>query len=577
VDVSSYLERIKTGVSSAVDMKQLTKWVLNNTAHPKIDGSKWSFKDHEYQQEIMNNAAAHLVCRKCSQVGVSEMILRLVLGLVGMLPNHTAIYTLPTSGFSSKFSKTRIDPVILRSKALKELLDPNIDNVELKKIGTSFLYLLGTYTQSGAISIPADILVHDEVDFSDPQALTTFASRLGHAENGGIKRQFSTPTVEGFGISSLFSGSTQAHYGVICDSCNETVFPNFMEHVIVPGMEEPMVDFSKEDLDHNGYDIAGAWLSCPECRNRITEDNLADPDKRRWVHKYPDRDVHGYQIFPYDVIKYNPIAYTLKSIKDYEIRSDWVNFKVGLPDEDATNSFSQEVMDNHTTGKFVLPTVGAATGCVAGIDIGKVSWILIGKPVGKVLNVIYAEQIKQNSEGYLLNRVLELCGYFGVRRGVMDAGPEYSVSSAFVASGTMNKYFANYYVRNKTTSSLSHIQVDEEEGILKTARSVSFDLLVKRVNSGRVVFPQCKESRIIKQHLRCLKRVKGFDSVNEQTVRWMTTGDDHYGQALNYLNIAATLLDIKLSSSVVGSLPLMSKLRLTAFKDEPRVGLHRGN
>jgi len=573
VDVANYLERIKTGVSSTVDMKQITKWVLNNTAHPKIDGAKWSFKDHEYQQDIMNDASPHLICRKCSQVGVSEMILRLVLGLVGMLPNHTAIYTLPTSGFSSKFSKTRIDPVIARSKSLKELLDPNIDNVELKKIGTSFLYLLGTYTQSGAISIPADILVHDEVDFSDPQALTTFASRLGHAENGGFKRQFSTPTVEGFGISALFSGSTQAQYGIVCDACHDTVFPNFMEHVIIPGMEDPMTDFSKEDLEHNGYDIDGAWLSCPECHSKLSENNLADPEKRRWVHKYPDREVQGYQVFPYDVIKYNPISHTLKTVKDYEIRADWVNFKVGLPDEDATNSFSQEVMDNHTTGRFVLPAMGVATGCVAGIDIGKVSWILIGKPVGKVLNVIYAEQIKQNSEGYLLTRVIEICTYFGVRKGVMDAGPEYSVSSAFVASGVMNRYFANYYVRNKTTSSLSHIQIDEEEGILKTARSVSFDLLVKRVNSGRVVFPQHKEAKIIKQHLRNIKRVKGFDSVNEQTVRWISTGDDHYAQALNYLNIAATLLEMKLSNTTMGCLPLMSKLNLAANKDEARVGL----
>lgn len=574
IDAADFLERIKTGVSSTVDTSQLGSWLERNTAHPKLDGQNWSFEHHEYQIGILNDNAPELVGRKCSQVGFSEMTVRMVLGLLNLLPNHTAIYTLPTSGFASEFAKTRIDPVIQKSRILKNQIDPEVDNSALKKIGTSHLYIRGTFTQRGAISIPADILIHDEVDFSDPVAMTTYASRLGHAEAGGIKRKFSTPTVEGYGVSKDFVSSTQHYYGVRHSVCGKVVFPDFMRDVVVPGMENvPLEDFEKEDLEADEYDIDSAWLKCPECGMEISPANLADKDSRMWVAKYPDRLVHGYQVFPYDVIKYNPIAKTLRSVADYESKSDWVNFKIGLPSEDAASSFSEEVMQNHTSVRMLRPDEPAVSNCVAGIDVGKTSWILIGKPVNKDIKLVYAERIKTTVDGGILLRVLTLCKAFGVVKAVMDAGPDFTLSSGFVRADFGHRYFANYYVRNKTTSSLSHIHVDEEEGILKTARTVSFDQLVKRVNGGRYEFPMGAEGKLVKSHLRNMKRVKGVNSTGEPTANWVSVGDDHYAHALNYLNIAATLLEPGYKNGVTGSLPMMSTVRMKEPKNEHRVGL----
>lgn len=573
MDSSQFLDRIRMGVNSTVDMSRLSQWMIKNTMHPKKTGVPWGFDDHEFQIALIDETAAHMVCRKCSQVGVSEIVLRIALGLVNILPQHTAIYTLPTTGFASKFAKSRIEPVIAASKVLSAALDPNIDNVELKKIGSSFLYLLGTFTQTGAISVPADILIHDEVDFSDPQAMTTFASRLGHAEGGGIKREFSTPTVEGYGISKTFAGSSQAYRGVRCRSCSDMVFPNFMDDVVIQGFDDSLYDIDKEDLNNDAYKFENAWLSCPNCHNELTTDNLANPEEREWVHKYPDKVIKGYQVFSFDVIKYNPIAKTLSHLSDYSVKADWVNFKVGLPDEDASSSFSKEIMDSRTIGTVVLPAEHAASQTIMGIDIGKVSWVIIGKKVDKKIIILYAEKIRQTSDGHLLKRVLELAKFYGVVKGVMDAAPDFTTSSAFVSSSWMGRFYANYYVRNKTTSSLSHIAIDEEEGIVKTARSVSFDLLVKLVNSGRCEFPRTKETNVLKKHLRNIKRVKGANSMGDETINWVSIGDDHYAHALNYLNIAATLLGVKSTSTVVGVLPHMSTSHLKTKTDNMQVGL----
>jgi len=567
------MERVRTGVASSVDMSRLSKWLEINTAHPKLPGEPWSFKDHEFQIGIVNDQARDLVCRKCSQVGVSELTLRLVLGLVSILPQHTAIYTLPTAGFASKFAKSRFDPVIKASKFLSESLDRDIDNVELKKIGTSFLYILGTYTQTGAISVPADILVHDEVDFSDQQAMTTFSSRLGHAADGGIKRRFSTPTVEGFGISKAFAVSTQAHYGVKCDKCSDTVFPSFMDDVVIPGFDKALHDIDKEDLSNDSYNIEGAWLKCPSCGARITEANLADPSKREWVHKFPDRTVSGYQVFPYDVIRYNPISKTLRSLEDYAKKSDWVNFKVGLPDEDASNSFILEVMENNTVYNPLVPDYGVSSGTLMGVDVGKTSWVVIGKPVDRKIDVIYMERVRQTAEGYLLYRLNELSKMFGVVKSVIDAGPDFTTSSSFVAGAPVGVRYANYYTRSTSKGQLTHIKVNDEEGILTTERSTSFDLLVKAVNAGRVRFCKGVETLTLHTHLRNMKRVESFNTHGDRVINWVSTGDDHYAHALNYMNIAATLLEPKSGRKAVGVLPGITAAPISKYPSIPKVGL----
>ena len=201
----SFIERVRAGLSGGVDLSRLSQWICRNTRHQKYPDRHWNFKEHEFQIGIVNDSSNDMVVKKCSQVGLSEVSVRSTLGMIDIKPNSTAIYTLPTGGFATTFVKSRFDPVITDSPELRQKMDPETDNTSLKRIGGSFLYIRGTFTQTAAISVPADILIHDEVDFSDPLTLTSFTSRLGHVkEEDVIRRRFSTPTVSGFGVSLPF-------------------------------------------------------------------------------------------------------------------------------------------------------------------------------------------------------------------------------------------------------------------------------------------------------------------------------------------------------------------------------------
>jgi hypothetical protein len=138
-----------------------------------------------------------------------------MLGFVAISPDTVGIYTLPTVHEALRFSKSRIDPVIRGSKYLSSIIVNGNDSSSFKQLGTSQIFMAGTFGKA-LISIPTDILLCDEVDFSNPEVLVTAESRLSHSrltndelDIRGIRRKFSTPTLPQMGISALFEKSDQ--------------------------------------------------------------------------------------------------------------------------------------------------------------------------------------------------------------------------------------------------------------------------------------------------------------------------------------------------------------------------------
>ena len=60
-----------------------------------------------------------------------------------------------------------------------------------------------------------------------------------------------------------------------------------------------------------------------------------------------------------------------------------------------------------------------------------------------------------------------------------------------------------------------------------------------------------------------MKRVEQENSMGDMVANWVSNGDDHYGHALNYLNIADALTGSKFATSgVLGVLPMAQKVPL---------------
>ena len=548
-------------------MSRTAEWLCKYTSHPKDNTERWSFKDHEMQVEIANCDAPKACVRKCSQVGLSELSVRIMLCLLNIYSNSTGIYTLPTTSFARKFAKARIDSVVSGSEYLKAQVDSNNDSSELKQIGGSFLYITGSFGQTAAISVPADFLVRDEVDFSNQVALSTFASRLGHAEGGGITRDFSTPTVEKFGISDRYDKSTQARYAVVCDHCSRTVMPDFMQDVVIPGFDDETIKLERTDLDNPKIRIGEAFLKCPSCGKELTQANLCDASKRKWVHAYEkgSREWEGFQVFPFDVPSVNPVPKTLRAMDEYKKKADWVNFKVGVTYEDAETCFLRDVIERSTTLEWVRPRELAASGCVLGMDVGKVSHILIGRRNGFYLDIIHAERVKQDDDDAIFKRVIELIRMYRVVKAVVDAGPDFTTALKLIGKCYLNQVFACYYVRS-TRTSLANLDVKEVDQVINANRTATLDDTAKAANKGQIRYARMEETETIKEHLRSLKRVETDNARGERVASWVSTGPDHYGHAMNYLNMADDMTEFRGKHFPVAAMPMMQKVKIS---DEP--------
>lgn len=576
----NYLDRISSQATNVFDLSQIPQWLERNTKNPMDPDQMWNFKGHEYQKEILADMSDEVVAQKCSQVGASELWVRLMLAMLGLAKSITVIYVLPTTGFARKFSKARIDPVIEHSPILKGLMNRDVDSSELKQIGNNFLYIAGSYGQNSAISVPARGLFQDEVDFCNQTTLTTFNSRLGHNKPGEYyKRSFSTPTVDKYGINAMYRDSSKAHYTVQCDCCKERVAPNFMTDVEIPGFEGNVTVFEKEDMDNPLVDIDSAFVRCPSCKAPIDWQTILNPEKRLWIHEEPDNPIHGYQIVPFDVPEVNPIPRTLRQIKEYERKKDWVNFKIGYPFADAETSFLQEVIDKYATKNAERKPdddekeLVLAKNTVFGLDVGKTSWFTVMANIDGEARVIYYERIKQDGSNYLGVRVNFLIKVFGCMKGVVDAGPDISVSKFLVENNYEGKVWACYYVRQQK-GTLENFKLNEAEGIVTANRTGCFDAMAKRVNSGKTTFTRSTELPTMKLHLSNVKRVDNKNDQGEMVSTWVGTGEDHYAHSLNYAHIAMDMLMAGTTFSVAPSLPLMRRQKMKSERDTSQDQIH---
>lgn len=561
----SYFNRIANAVDRSNSLAYLSDWICK---HTKLKGKNYSWKHHEYQKDIVDDPHSRKNIKKCSQVGLSELSVRLTLAFLGVSRDSCAIYTLPTARFSSKFSKARFDPVIEQSETLSGLRIRSADSAEMKRLGSSVLYLQGTYGQASAISIPANLLIHDEIDFSDADVVATYQSRLRHAETDeygfkGITYRFSTPTVTGFGISAAFEHSTKKYYFVRCSKCNHTGAPDFFRDTVLPGYDDDLSKFSNIDAKNPNYKLEEAYLACPKCGHNLSAD-LLDPSKREWVAMHPSAREAGWQVNPFDVPVYNSIPSLLLQAGDYKRIGDWWNFTLGMEYEDADNTFLLDPFSKGRVATWTPPEVGAY-GTFAGLDVGKLSHLIIGRENsdGKV-EIIYAEKIKMTGDVQLAEKVKERMDQFGVGLLVIDAMPDFSTALTLIGMSRPGQVYANYYQQNQPKNKLTNYVIKEEESVISSYKTGVFDEFCKLHNGYGIAYPHHPEIDEVKRHMQNTKKIINTNASNIEEAQgmWIRTGEDHYAHAMNYAMIAKELMEQLVSSIGFSVAPAVSSVRM---------------
>ena len=530
---ASHLNRIKSSLSNEFNLTTIPEWIEKNT---KIRGENFSFKDHEYQLAVLRDQAQEVNIRKCSQIGLTELTVRYTLAVSRIIDGFSTIYTLPTADMATKFSKTRIDPVIESSEDLAFAVDANTDNTEMKRLGDSFIYFKGTFGAKAAISTPADLLVHDEFDFSDLSVLTTYQSRLTHSSHK-LQRNFSTPTLPGFGISEKFANSKRKWQMVKCDHCAHSFLPNYFEHVKIPNFDNDLRSINANNL--KSIDYKQAKLLCPHCGK---EPNLF-PEYRTWVVENPDDnyDASGWQIQPFDAPAIITMPDLIVASTRYKRYEDFINFNLGLPAESRENSLARdELLALHLDG------IPAFTTHVMGVDMGMTCHVVIaGVNFDGSMHVVHREKVPLYT---LTARRLELAAKYRLSMSVFDAYP-YTETILRMQNEDPNLY-ASVYTTSKSTElyKVKSIAEDSEKGKLPLRqvdvnRNKAFDDLMMTLREQKIFFAKDAHTDEFIAHCLDMKRIQSFTQDQEMQFVWKKSekGNDHFFHALLYCHVAAKL------------------------------------
>jgi hypothetical protein len=530
---ADFFIRLKDNLVGGDIFGNIGDWLMENTT---LGGKPFSFFEHEFQKEIAADGTPDGVVTKCSQVGLTELAVRISLAYVGISNGRSLIYVLPTSNFAAKFCKSRIDPIVDNSKKLSELLVTAANSASMKRFGDSILYINGAANENQAISVPAQGLFIDEYDRCNQAVLGMYNSRSRHTKGDYFKRKWSTPTAEGYGVDELYAASRQARYVVKCDHCETYQFPDFFRDVVIPGFDDGFENFDKDMLNMSEILWRDAYLACPGCRLPLDR-ALANPERREWVRAYPDREISGYQVLPFDLIAYNTTASVINQIKDYTRVADYRNMVHGLAYTPPNAKFDSKVVEKLTK----IMEDARARGCCVGVDVGKTCYIVIGRKLSGIYHIQKLIRLKIG-DGALTPQFIKLFGDFSLRRMVIDAGPDFEL-----VKNLQDRYqdlvnpcvyvdddwkITNYYDISKAPKTLN---------VANAQRTKGFDSLVEAANAGKFLYPKSAEMEEFKQHLNGMVRVEVINEDGELEANWVKKGPDHYLHALFYFKLACDI------------------------------------
>ena len=546
-----HMERLRSSLS-AHSQDTICDFI---TEHTYLKGHKFTFKGHEYQEAILKDPSQNIVITKSAQIGISEMSARLAVARAVLVNGFSTIYTLPSASAAQNFMKTRISPIIDSSPYLKELVSSDVDNASVKRFGDSYVWLKGCQVDRQAISTPADMVIFDEVDNSDQDVMTLFESRIIHSAYK-LTVKLSTPTIPGFGISKAFDTSKRKYNFAKCPHCAEWFYPEYYEHVKIPGFDKKLDEISKRDFASPLFKWHEAYIACPSCGGHV---DLREA-KRNWVVENPDDAFFdsGYRVSPFD----NPSTISpqdlVKASVTFTRPQDFVNQRLGLPMADSETSLALEELDRAIISEYP----GGGHSYVMGLDMGNTCWAAVGAvfPDNNII-IVKVEPIPVHK---VVSRVQELVQQYRIRMVVIDRGPlteavyqiQQVVRNSFAAVFVQSRGIELFRVTDKEAAPDKGVEDMRQVNIAKDS---VMDLMMSMVRLGHIRKVSDEQDRVWQEHMMDNKRIKAFKN-GEMVYTWVkTAGEDHAAMALVYLIVASRILGVAAGSMV--KLPMMTTFK----------------
>ena len=552
---SEHLQRLREAVNDTYTISNLAPWI---TKHTWLDGRRYSFKDHEFQLDILACTAQTSIIVKCAQIGMSELAYRQAVAACCTQDDFTTIYTFPASADAEKNCKTRIDPMIAGSPELARLVSKDLNNSEVKQFGAnSFLFFKGTFSSTQALSTPANMVIHDEWDKSDTTQGSVYVSRLQHKPHK-LRKIFSTPTIEKYGVSKEAETANRLKHLATCARCNHVFLPDYFNDIKVPGWDKPLEEITKNNIHTIRW--REATLLCPKCG----KDPQLHHTRMQFVAENPSEkhEANAWYISPFSAHNILLPSYLVEVSTKYEKYSEFKNQTLGLTAEEKNESISvTDILEAHQA--FPLDSSEMH---MMGCDMGIICHITIGRlaTTGELL-VVHRERVHYT---HFEEKTLKLAQQYRVMVTVMDSQP-YTDLVTRICQARQGAWGAVFiHSKNPTMFVTKERAEDAEEGkmamrLVNINRTTALDALLNVIKDGSLVVAKCDDINEFAAQMTSLKRVQKFTKDGELTYFWeKTDGNDHYHFSTLYMFMAVQLRGtIKPRVMMGSSIPLVKTFK----------------
>ena len=389
------------------------------------------------------------------------------------------------------------------------------DTAGLKRIGDSYLYLRGMQSTVGMKSVPADMIVFDELDETSPAAKAMAKERLAHSDYKRIV-ELSNPSLPEYGIDEQYQKSDQRQWTLCCPSCGHWTAP--VKEFPVKLGEEVKIIRPRKDGTH--------FLACTKCGGEL------DVATGEWVAEFPNKSIHGYRISQLFSSKVDP-GEILAEYRTTRYPDRFYNLKIGIPWADLERRLDIMSVLSLCTDTPMAERCDRGS-CVMGVDTGKQLHVTVLRDDGndrEKRHLIHLAVCRDFSD---LDRIMEK---FHIWRCVIDGLPETHATRDF-ARRHPGRVFLCFFNENQRGTP----KWDNQSFTVQMNRTEALDASRAAVRERQVILP--RQQPIVEefaQHMAADARIlKEDEETGVKKYKYIRTGQDHFSLAFTYAWLAAS-------------------------------------
>lgn len=534
------LQLLRDTISSGLKKRSIVScsdWAMKYRIMGKPFPGKFSFKYHPWLKEMHDCEDPMWIGMKAAQLGYTEAVLNKGFYYVD-IKRVDVLYVLPSkTPDASDFSAARFDAALDLSPHLSALFQ-DVKNVGHKRAGNVNFYIRGSHSKSSLKSIPAGLIILDEVE-----EMTADNVRLAlERQSGQIDRNaalISTPRIPHKGIHSFYLDSTQEHFYFPCPHCSRYTELTFPDCLIITA------DDSSDPKVNDSY------LICKECKHPLSHETKPDwlslDRGAHWVPTFTNKNVRGFhvnQLYSCAEKPGNIAKLYLKAQVDNSAEQEFYNSKLGLvhevegarvTDDQINNCIGHYTSDSMPTSYDNLITMGVDQGKHLHIEIAEWRYNPLSSSVD--INDLHRPRILKIQSLLDFDELDELMYHYHIHSVIIDAQPEKRMAMQFANRwpGFVRLCYYGEGVKGKTINEWTN------EPAVTVDRTSWMDLALGRLKASQMTLP--KDFPLdYRHHVKAPVRTYRQDRYGV-TVAIYECGDnvaDHYAHARTYNEIALT-------------------------------------